>query len=282
MDIEILEMTDRKARFILRNSSPAMANALRRTLIADLPKLAIDSVDFHLGILSDEEGREHESNTPLFNEVIAHRLGMLPLPTDLNLFVPQDQCSCEGAGCPSCSITYSLNKSGPCTVYSRDLMPLGNQDLAVIDGDIPIVELTDGQAIMIYATAVLGTAAKHVKWQVCSGVGYSYLPKITIDKSHAKSDDMLEVADVCPKKVLVVDGGKLAVDESKIYSCNLCRACTEKLGEGKGLTVEGDDTSFVFQFETDGSYKAEAALKKAIEILSEEATAFKKEIEALS
>ena len=44
MDIEILEMAERKAKFILKNSSPAMANALRRTLLSDIPKMAIDKV----------------------------------------------------------------------------------------------------------------------------------------------------------------------------------------------------------------------------------------------
>ena len=34
MDIEIIEMADTKAKFVLKNSSPAMANALRRTLLS--------------------------------------------------------------------------------------------------------------------------------------------------------------------------------------------------------------------------------------------------------
>ena len=103
MEIEILEMAERRARFILRNSSPAMANALRRTLLSDIPKMAIDKVEFHLGPIMDGE-KEYESMTPLFDEIIAHRLGMVPVPTDLDLFVPQDQCTCGGEGCPNCSM----------------------------------------------------------------------------------------------------------------------------------------------------------------------------------
>lgn len=278
MDIEILEMAERKARFILRNSSPAMANALRRTLLADLPKMAIDKVEFHLGPIMDGE-KEYESTTPLFDEIIAHRLGMVPVPTDLDLFVPQDQCVCHGEGCPNCSIMYSLNKHGPCTVLSGDLEPLGNPDLRVKDEEIPIVELTDGQAVMIYATAVMGTAAKHVKWQVCNGVGYSYLPTIEVDPKHAADDDMRDVIDVCPKNVFVVEGGELVVKDP--LKCNLCMACTEMLGEGKGLTVTGSESDFVFKFETDGSLTARQALDKAVEILSAEAEDFKSQIEAL-
>ena len=206
MEIEILEMAERRARFILRNSSPAMANALRTTLLSDIPKMAIDKVEFHLGPIMEGE-KEYESTTPLFDEIIAHRLGMVPVPTDLELFVPQDQCTCHGEGCPNCSIMYSLNKHGPCTVLSGDLMPLGNPDLKVKDEFIPLVELTDGQAVMIYATAVMGTARKHVKWQVCNGAGYSYLPVIDIDGAHASDEAVLEAAGVCPKHVYAVEDG---------------------------------------------------------------------------
>lgn len=279
MEIEILEMEERKAKFILHNSSPAMANALRRTLLTDLPKMAIDKVEFHLGPV-DMDGREYESATPLFDEIIAHRLGMVPVPTDLDLFVPQEECSCHGEGfCPNCTIMYSLNKHGPCTVYSGDLMPLGNPDLKVKDEFIPIVELTDGQAVMIYAYAVMGTAKKHVKWQVCNGVGYSYLPVIDLDEKHASDEDMLEVAKVCPKQVFAVEGGKLVVKDP--LACNICKACVETLGRDRGLSVTGDDSNFVFKFETDGSLTARKALDEAVRILSAEAEEFRSQIGAL-
>ena len=293
MEIEILEMAERKASFVLRNSSPAMANALRRTLLADIPKMAIDKVEFHLGPITDETGmKEYESVTPLFDEIIAHRLGMVPVPTDLDLFVPQDQCECGGAGCPSCTIMYSLNKHGPGTVYSGDLMPLGNPDLKVKDEFIPIVELTDGQAVMIYAHAVMGTADKHVKWQVCNGVGYSYYPVIEIDPDKAGDEDMLEAAKACPKRVFSVENGKLVVKDQ--LKCQLCRSCLEAVsGErdpelvddvaaSKGLKVHGDDTAFVFKFETDGSLTARQALDKAVEILASEAQEFKAQVEELA
>ena len=279
MEIEILEMAERRARFILRNSSPAMANALRRTLLSDIPKMAIDKVEFHLGPIMDGE-KEYESMTPLFDEIIAHRLGMVPVPTDLDLFVPQDQCTCGGEGCPNCSIMYSLNKHGPCTVLSGDLMPLGNPDLKVKDEFIPLVELTDGQAVMIYATAVMGTAKKHVKWQVCNGVGYSYLPVIDIDSGRASDEAVLEAASVCPKHVYAVEDGRLVAKDP--LACNLCMSCVERVGSDRGLSVRGDETNFIFKFETDGSLTARQALDKAVEILSKEADEFAEGIEALA
>ena len=218
--------------------------------------------------------------TPLFDEIIAHRLGMVPVPTDLDLFVPQDQCTCGGEGCPNCSIMYSLNKHGSCTVLSGDLMPLGNPDLKVKDEFIPLVELTDGQAVMIYATAVMGTAKKHVKWQVCNGVGYSYLPVIDIDSGRASDEAVLEAASACPKHVYAVEDGKLVAKDP--LACNLCMSCVERVGSDRGLSVRGDETNFIFKFETDGSLTARQALDKAVEILSKEADEFAEGIEALA
>ena len=49
MEIKVLEMTDTRAKFVVRQSSPEFANALRRALIGEIPKMAIETVEFHLG-----------------------------------------------------------------------------------------------------------------------------------------------------------------------------------------------------------------------------------------
>jgi DNA-directed RNA polymerase subunit D len=281
MDIEIIEMADKKAKFVLRNSSPAMANALRRTLLSDIPKMAIDKVEFLTGKIEGDDGKEYESITPLFEEIIAHRLGMLPVPTDLSLFVPQSECSCGGEGCPSCSIMYSIRKTGPGTVYSSDLQPLGgpNSDaLRIVDEFIPIVELTPEQGIYVYATAVMGTAKKHVKWQVCNGVGYKYLPKIEIDPKRASDEAVVACASLCPEG-LEVKGKKLVVKDP--VACGFARGCLERLEETDGITIDWDDTCFLFKFETDGSMTAQQALDIAVETISKEALSFAGDIEAL-
>ncbi|NLU45914.1 MAG: DNA-directed RNA polymerase subunit D [Euryarchaeota archaeon] len=276
MDIEILEMAERKGSFILKDSTPAMANALRRTMLSDIPKMAIDKVEFHLGPIM-VDGKEYESVTPLFDEIIAHRLGMVPVPTDYELFSPQSECVCEGEGCPNCTIMYSLNKIGPCTVLSGDMIPLGNSDLKVKDEDIPIVELTDGQAVLIYATAVIGRSRDHVKWQAAFGVGYKYLPKVGIDPDAADDPELLEVIDVCPRKVFEDKDGRLTVVNAN--ACSLCRAC-ERISRG-AVTVEGDDRNFLFTYDTDGSLTARQVLDVAAGIIAEEAGGLAEQIEAL-
>ena len=104
MDIEIREMRENYARFVISGASPQLVNGLRRVLISDLPKMAIHNVEFHLGPIMGEDGKEFESVTPLFDEMIAHRLGLVPLPTYLDEFNFRAECTCKGEGCPSCTV----------------------------------------------------------------------------------------------------------------------------------------------------------------------------------
>lgn len=268
MEIEIIEMAERKAEFILKNSTPAVANALRRTMMTDVPKMAIDIVEFHLGPIEIDD-KEYESNTPLFDEIISHRLGLIPVPTDLELFTFRDQCVCDNEGCPNCTIMYSINENGPGTVMSGSMMPLGNPELKVKDEFIPIVELTEDQAVLIYAHAVLGTAKDHVKWQVTSGVGYKYLPIVEIDPERASTEAALNSIKICPKNVFGVEDGNLVV--KNLIECTLCKSCMESVNNDGSIVVRGDDENFLFTFETDGSLTAEQTLDKTREVLSEKA-----------
>src|SRR3989454_10440160 len=125
----------------------AYANSLRRVLVSDVPRMAIEDVEFPLGPIRAEDGKEYESVAPLFDEMISHRLGLVPIPTDLQLFVPRATCpTCHGEGCPACTIIYSLNKRGPGGVTSGDLEPIGDSKLKPKDAKILIVKLGDGQA----------------------------------------------------------------------------------------------------------------------------------------
>ncbi len=266
MDLEIREMSDKKAKLILSDTHPPLANSLRRALIADVPKLAIEDVEFHLGSIgSEEDEKEYESTTPLFDEIIAHRLGLIPIPTDLDLFNYRDDCEeCGGEGCPNCTVIYSLNKKGPGTVYSGDLVPVGSNDLRVVEDLIPIVKLNENQAILLYATAELGTAKEHAKWQPTSGVGYKYYPQIEIDDE--KCEDCGDCVTQCPVDILEESDGGIEVTD--IEKCKLCSAC-EDACEVDAINVEGREDKFILRYETDGSLTAEDTLKKALEVLQD-------------
>jgi len=268
MKIEDIKVEGNDARFVISGASVTFMNALRRTLMAEIPKMAIETVEFHMGSISDENGKSFESTGPLFDEILAHRLGLVPIPTDLSLYKFRKDCACGGEGCPTCTIMFSLNKKGPCVVYSGDLEPLGDSMLAPVDKLIPLTKLTEDEAILIYATAQLGRGRDHAKWQVTHGAGYRLYPTLKISK--AKCEGAKDCVNACPRKVLAVKEGKAQV--VNLEACNLCMACVEAC-EKKAITVEGDETKFIFQFETDGSLSARDALMYALEHLEGEFTA---------
>src|SRR2546426_5819959 len=147
MELKVPEHSDSSLAVRIEGSEPTFVNAIRRTLLSDVPKMAIEDVEFHLGPIRAEDGKEYESVAPLFDEMISHRLGLVPIPTDLQLFVPRATCpTCHGEGCPACTIIYSLNRRGPGVVTSGDLEPLRGPELKPKDAKILIVKLGDGQA----------------------------------------------------------------------------------------------------------------------------------------
>lgn len=277
MKVDVLKLEDGYAELILEDVDPNFANALRRTLVTTVPKMAIEDVEFHLGPIRGEEGEESESVTPLFDEVIAHRLGMIPIPTDLELFTYRNECKdCAGEGCPNCTIMYSLNKKGPCMVYSGDLEPVGDSTLKVVDEKIPIVKLGSGQAMLVYATAILGTGKDHAKWQVAQGVGYKFFPVIEVDCDTC--DFCGTCAEACPRGVFTVK--KKSVEVKSPLSCNFCMTCVEECPK-KCISVEGDRTKIHFHLETDGSLKAIDALRFALDSLAEKFESLGKKVYSL-
>jgi DNA-directed RNA polymerase subunit D len=265
MEIKILEKKEDSLRLLLSQTDPSYVNALRRVLIADVPKMAIEDVEFHLGPIRAEDGKEYESVSPLFDEIIAHRLGLVPIPTDLGLYNQRQDCpSCHGEGCPSCTIIYSINKRGPGVVTSADLEPIGDPKLRPKDQGIPIVELSDGQAILIYATAQLGTGKDHAKWQATQGVGHQYYPVL---KAGSKNLDAFDPeVPFCTSHMVTT-----ALEDEVVELPSDCKVCKRFMDTYKvdSVKVSNDPTRIILQFETDGTIGAKEALAKALELLAQ-------------
>lgn len=264
MKLTLLEATDTALKVRFEDVAPHFVNALRRTLVADIPKMAIEDVEFHLGPIRAEDGREYESVAPLFDEIVAQRLGLIPIPTDLSVFNRRQECpNCKGEGCPSCTIIYSLNKRGPATVFSGDLEPIGDTSLRVRDPDIPIAKLGDGQALLVYATAQLGTGREHAKYQVAQGVGYSFVPILKVaGKTFEASQSKVPL---CIDHILV----PTAAEEETIELRGDCKACKRFADEYDTKTVKvwWDSSKIVLLFETDGSLTARETFSTALDIL---------------
>lgn len=265
MKVKVLASTPESMRILLEETEPAYANALRRVLLSDVPKMAIEDVEFHLGPIRGEDGKEYESVSPLFDEIISHRLGLVPIPTDLSLYNRREDCpSCHGEGCPSCTIIYSVNRRGPGLVTSADLEPIGDAKLRPTDAKIPIVKLGDGQAMLVYATAVLGTGRDHAKWQATHGVGYRYYP---ILKAGNKVLDPLDPGvPFCESHM----ASTATEEEESLPLSDGCETCKKFMDEYKVDSVKAgnDPTRIVMEFETDGSMAAKSALLAALDIAS--------------
>lgn len=273
MELKVLSQEPNKAQLEIRDADHTFVNSLRRTLIAEVPKMTIDEVDFHLGHLGTEEDPEthklvdYESLSPLFDEIIAHRLGMLPIPTDLTTYTFSDHCSCGGEGCPSCTMMYSLNKKGPCTVYSGDLEPvMGSEELKVLDPRIPIVTLAPQEGLLLYARAKLGQGRDHAKWQVCSGVGYTYCHTVTI-QNHPSVKPLFELfgEENFQKK------GKNYVLDDALKVKELLKVLHRFPSNAElrdHLDIKEEADRFLLRFETDGSLTAHEALLYSLRVLS--------------
>jgi DNA-directed RNA polymerase subunit D len=255
MKVEILEMNEYDGKFTVEGVHPYFVNAMRRVLLAEVPKLAIDTVTIY------------DNTSSLFDEIIAHRLGLVPIPTDPSTLNLAGQVDDEGN--PSYLVRFTLTKEGPGTVYSGDL-ECEDKYFTIKDDKIPIVELLEGQRLILEATAILGIGTTHAKWQVCSGVGYKYYPSYELDNKKITKEQAVTAAALTPGNILEEKGGKLIVNDE----ININRADDAVLMTDGGLQVTYDDRKFLFRFETDGSLKAEDALLKGVEILKERFQAF--------
>lgn len=254
MKIKILSSGKEKLEFLLEESTPAFANALRRIMISEVPTLAVEWVDFH------------ENSSALYDEIIAHRLGMMPLNFDPDKFNFTEDCKCGGDGCPLCQAVFVVERTGPCIVHSGDLKP-SNRDVKPISPNFPIVELLKNQKIRFEAVAKLGTGRKHAKWQAANA-SYQYYPEINV-----RREDFRKYMKDCPKHIISAMGNKVVIkDPSK---CDLCKKCVEE--SNGSLELVEDSTRFIFRVETVSGLSPEQIVIRAAKILAEKAEEFKKQ-----
>jgi len=280
---KVIEESDEKIRILLTDTDRAFVNSIRRTLISDTPKMAIDTVRFEMGTI-EMDGEVWETTGPLPDEMIAQRLAMLPIPTRHDEFYFQDSCpNCselvvEDRGCPLCTMLFTCKSFGSeegRMVTAGDMNFLGEEHLSIPEKyhTIPITKLFRGQMIEFYATAVMGRARDHAKWSSVCGITFTprYMGVINI-KSRAKIlwDLGLTITakDFDSNKVgaRLEDIDKVA---QLIDDLHHVGEGTEESREFKdAITLEEVPREFILSFETDGSMTARVAFEKAIEELS--------------
>ena len=283
MKVNVLQMEDYYAQIEFKDVNYSFVNSVRRSLVSMVPCLALHEIDFHMGSLGsyvDEESgdeREYESISAMFNEIVAHRIGMLPIPTDEKTIEAFGDSIGDDSKQPD--IMYSLHKQGPCTVYSGDLEPVSGDDSLVIpETNVPIVKLAEGQAILVYAKAKMGNAQKHTKWQCAVAPRFYQAPTITVSSGKGSKAifDLVDKKDFKKK-------GKLHVIDNPVKA----HAALNKLEQlwndkeaKESMEVSTKKDHFIFEFETNGAMKAKLALEQALKALDGHCNEFASAIDA--
>lgn len=315
--VEILSIQPHEIQFILSDTDTSVANALRRIMIAEVPTLAIDLVEFH------------ENTTVLNDEYIAHRLGLIPIkytPPDSmgggdcnGAFLPHRECVCYER-CPRCSVEFELDvnfdvavrerqvpeheRCLPFTVTSADLR--SNNDLvqpahflspeeegASHDQGISIVKIGPGQHLKLKAIARMGISKEHAKWSPVAVATYRFFPIININEeacSTLTQDQKQQLVDVCPDRILEIDpvSGKIIVSEHAWETATFTEdlkiaqnAMKKRPEDDDFITVEHSTDRFIFSVEGTGAMDAEEIVMSSLRVLKDRLHYLGNMIEAL-
>jgi DNA-directed RNA polymerase subunit D len=243
-DVAFIDGDEREARFLVRGVTPAFANGIRRAMIADVPTLSVDEV------------RVIENSSVMFDEQIAHRLGLVPLTT------PDDYEIGE-------TVTLALDVEGPGTAYSGDLVSTDDQ-VEPADNNIPVIELKDlegsetPQRLEVEAEAVLDRGREHAKHQGGVAVGYRHLQEVEVV---GDADEFGERDPHILRGVIQEDGELIPTEE---FDHDLTSRYP-----GKEVEVHDVPNAFVFHVETDGSLTVEELTANAVDSLHDRAAELK-------
>ena len=290
---KVIEENDEKIRILLTDTDRAFVNSIRRSLISDTPKMAIDTVRFEMGTF-EMDGEVWETDGPIPDEMIAQRLAMLPIPTRHDEFYFQDSCpTCselvvEDRGCPLCTMLFTCKTYGSeegKMVTAGDMSFLGEERLSIPEKyhSIPITKLFRGQMIEFYATAVMGRGRDHAKWSPVCGIAFTprYIGVINI-KSRAKI--LWDLGLNITAKDFGSDGRLEDIDKvaQLVDDLHHVGEGTEEGREFKdAVALEEVPREFILSFETDGSMTARVAFEKAIQELSGRFGNIKEDFEAV-
>lgn len=153
--LEVINKEKQKISIKLKGVPLQYANALRRICLNGIPVFAIDTVDII------------ENSSVLPDEGLAHRLGLIPIKTDLSRFNEPSKCDCKSeTGCSNCKVMFVLDSGDSDvtrTILSSDLTSEDESVKATSD-KIPIVQLAAGQRVKVECYARLGRGTEHAKW----------------------------------------------------------------------------------------------------------------------
>ncbi|KAG0465838.1 hypothetical protein HPP92_020002 [Vanilla planifolia] len=246
--VEIKRLTKDAIEFDLVGIDASLANAFRRILIAEVPTMAIEKVFI-------------VNNTSVMaDEVLSHRLGLLPVDADPRLFdylsendVPNERNTivfkldvhCK-KGCPRLTVKSDqlqwlpngsellMESPNPpakpkaFTSFSTSQASLPHfSGIGMKHNDIIINKLGPGQCIELEAHAVKGVGKVHAKWSPVGTAWYRMLPEVILLKE-LKGKDAENLVNRCPVGVFDIEDCGIGVKKalvSRPRDCTLCREC---------------------------------------------------------
>lgn len=235
--INILACTSEELVADVSGIDVSLANALRRIMIAEVATMAIEKVTVY------------QNTSVIPDEVLAHRLGLIPILADPNLFVCKDgnvkvKCLEHSEYDDKNAIKFSLHvkcykHKDKGTVNQEVLsdklkwVPMGDQEERFADApvkpvhsDILIAKLRPGQEIEAEMVCEKGIGQTHAKWSPVATAYYRLLPRVTLSEEVA-GQEAIKIRDICPMGVFdIEDAGevrRLKVKDSR--KCTACREC---------------------------------------------------------
>lgn len=260
MEVRLLEnkKDENKISFIIKDSNASYANALRRIMLEEVPVMAIEDVEIR------------KNSSILYDEIIAHRLGLLPLTTDLKSYNLPEKCKCEGKGCARCQVKLILQATkGSGMIYASEIK---SKDSAIkpVYPKMPIVKLLKNQQLELEAIAVLGRGKLHSKWSPCL---VYYKKKPVVEIGNVKNPE--EVVDKTHGNIFEIRNNKLEVVKENLFKYDLAGIAEEVSNNEIKVTYVDD---YIFNVESWGQLSCKEIVTKAIEIFNEQLDEFAEKV----
>lgn len=278
MKIVVVRLNSLEMEFDLIGVHPAIANAFRRLMLSEVPSMAIEKVYIY-------------NNTSIIqDEVLAHRLGLIPLRADARLFdFVQDDNPDEGNE----NNTLEFELKAKCVrrkdvkdssnfdhiyknhkVHSGQIKwkPKGKQatlykeeDVGVIHSDILISQMRPGHEFDLKLFAVKGIGKDHAKFSPVATAFYRLLPEITLDKKFHGKDAFLLQQCFSPGVIGIDDNDCAFVKDSRYDTCSRNVYRYPHLAEG--VTMSRIRDHFIFNIESVGSMTPQVIFVEAVKVL---------------
>lgn len=237
----------RKISFLLKGSDEAFANTIRRLIIEEVPTLAVEEIEIK------------ENSSALYDEMLALRLGLIPIKTDLKSYrLPKNEDEIKEKSA-QCTLQLKLKSSKKGYVYAGEAESSDPKCTFAFE-TMPVVKLLAKQKVDLVMTAIMGQGKEHTKWT--PGLAF-YKKEPVIKVGKVKNPEKL--AEVCTDGVFKIKDSKVELVDEKIYDSNLLEVYAKT---DSGISLEYSD-NIIFNLESWGQLSCKEILSKSAEILIE-------------